>query len=108
MMQAPRYFGSLPMAVVIHLTYERDIPESHVMMMHCCSTTNYDNKNVQLKFFEAAKNALARMEGKFSGSAIEELRRCVDPASPRYPGLGVVKKISMKHHLELMNHILSR
>lgn len=100
--------GSLPMAVVIHLTYERAIPESIVMVMHCCSTTNYDNKNVQLKFFEAAQNALARIEGKFSGSAIEELRRCVDLASPRYPGLGVVKKISMKHHLELMNHILSR
>ena len=100
--------GSLPMAVVIHLTYERVHPETHVMMMHCCSTTNYDNKNVQLKFFEAAQNALARIEGLFSGSAIEELRRCVDPASPKYPGLGVVKKISMKHHLELMNHILSR
>lgn len=100
--------GSLPMAVVIHLTYERALPETLVMMMHCCSTTNYDNKNVQLKFFEAAQDALARIEGKFSGSAIEELRRYIDPTSPKYPGLGVVKKISMKHHLELMNHILSR
>ena len=100
--------GSLPVAVVIHLTYERSEPDAQVMMMHCCSESNYDNKNVQQKFFEAAREAIRRMEGKYSGAAMEELRSCINQQSPRYPGLGVVKKISMKHHLELMNHILSR
>jgi hypothetical protein len=88
--------GSTPRAVVIHLTYLNK--ENHIWIRHFTSTTNDSIANVQGKFAEAAEKAVTYCRtNNLSNSALEELFRHYD--EQHYPGLGTVKKISMKNHL---------
>lgn len=95
--------GAAPYAVVIHLTYQKENKE--VWMKHFTSVTNSDKSNIQGKFAEAAKKAVAFLDtNNIHNFATEELRNYYN--SGLYPGLGMVKKISIKNHLELMNYLL--
>ncbi|MFZ4798307.1 MAG: sce7725 family protein [Bacteroidia bacterium] len=97
--------GSLPYAVAIHLTYAK--PNNEVWIKHFTSITNDDQSNIQRKFAEAAKKAVLFIENKnISNSAVNELREYYNDGEGTYPGLGVVKKISIKNHLELINDLL--
>ena len=100
--------GSLPYAVAIHLTYH--IPgQRMVYIHHFVSDTNFDQSNIQGKFAEAARKAIAFFQQNslyFHSSSLDELEGYVNER--RYPGLGVIKKISIKHHLQLINHILEK
>ncbi len=88
--------GSTPRAVVIHLTYLNQ--ENHIWIRHFTSTTNDSIANVQGKFSEAAEKAVTYCRANnLSNSALDELFRHYD--EQHYPGLGTVKKISMKNHL---------
>ena len=96
--------GRLPYAVAIHLTYEKNHDE--VWVRHFVSITNDDNTNIQGKFGEAAKKAVHFFERiPYSNNSIAELTGYY--RNEQYPGLGVLKKISIKNHLELMNSILA-
>ncbi len=88
--------GSTPRAVVIHLTYLND--QDEIWIRHFTSDTNDSIANVQGKFAEAAAKAVnyCRANG-LSNSALEELFDHFD--EQHYPGLGTVKKISMKNHI---------
>lgn len=88
--------GSTPRAVVIHLTYLHD--QNEIWIRHFTSDTNDSIANVQGKFAEAAMKAVnfCRRNG-LSNSALEELFNHFD--EQHYPGLGTVKKISMKNHI---------
>lgn len=88
--------GSMPRAVAIHLTYLNE--QNQIWIRHFTSTTNDSIANVQGKFAEAAKKAVnfCREYG-YTNSALEELFRHYD--EKHYPGLGTVKKLSMKNHL---------
>lgn len=97
--------GALPYAVAIHLTYHVEEQEM-VYIHHFVSDTNYDQSNIQGKFAEAASKAIEFFHQHttyFRGSALDELEDYVNCG--KYPGLGVIKKISIKHHLQLINHI---
>jgi len=95
--------GAVPYAVAIHLTYQKDNKE--IWIKHFASVTNDDQSNIQGKFAQAAEKAVAFLNAKNIHSfASEELRRYYN--GRLYPGLGMVKKISIKNHLELMNDIL--
>ena len=97
--------GRLPYAVAIHLTYEKNSDE--IWVRHFVSDTNDDNTNIQGKFGEAAEKAVEFFERiPFSNDSIAELTGYY--RNGQYPGLGVLKKISIKNHLELMNTILTR
>ena len=100
--------GSLPYAVAIHLTYH--IPgQRMVYIHHFVSDTNFDQSNIQGKFAEAARKAIDFFQQNplyFHSSSLDELEEYVNER--RYPGLGVIKKISIKHHLQLINHILEK
>lgn len=88
--------GSAPRAVVIHLTYLKT-PEQ-IWIRHFTSVTNDSIANVQGKFKEAAAKAVRFcQQQQLSNSAIDELTRYFN--EERYPGLGTVKKISIKNHL---------
>ncbi len=88
--------GSTPRAVVIHLTYLNG--GGQVWIRHFTSVTNDSISNVQGKFAEAAKKAVAYCRQKgLNNSAISELIYYFD--NEHYPGLGTVKKISIKNHL---------
>ncbi|HCY77488.1 MAG TPA: hypothetical protein DHV28_16350 [Ignavibacteriales bacterium] len=95
--------GRLPYAVAIHLTYEKN--EEEIWVRHFVSDTNDDNTNIQGKFGEAAEKAVAFFQKiGYSNSAIDELKRYY--RDEQYPGLGILKKISIKNHLELINSTL--
>ena len=88
--------GSTPRAVVIHLTSLNK--QGQIWIRHFTSDTNDSIANVQGKFAEAAAKAVnyCRANG-LSNSALEELFDHFD--EQHYPGLGTVKKISMKNHI---------
>jgi hypothetical protein len=95
--------GAAPYAVAIHLTYKKENEE--IWIKHFTSNTNDDQSNIQGKFAEAAEKAVKFLDLKnIHTSASEELRSYFHGIN--YPGLGMVKKISIKNHLELINEIL--
>lgn len=97
--------GSTPRAVVIHLTYLNLKEENQIWVRHFTSETNDSIANVQGKFAEAARKAIQFCdEYPLENSAIEELRIYFNEA--RYPGLGTVKKISIKNHLLVVSNFL--
>lgn len=95
--------GMLPYAIAIHLTYKRE--QNEVYIKHFVSDTNFDQSNVQKKFFEAASKVKAFFENMERTSAIDDLIRLVD--DNKYPGLGVIKKLSIRSHIELINSLLN-
>ena len=65
-------------------------------------------KNVAGKFHDALKKLITDIDQqKFSyypTSALKDFRFYHD--KPHYPGLGINKQISIKHHIETINHFL--
>jgi len=98
--------GSTPRAVVIHLTYLNQDAENQIWIRHFTSETNDSIANVQGKFAEAAHKAINFCDAlPLNNSAIDELRVYYNEG--RYPGLGTVKKISLKNHLLVIIDFLS-
>jgi hypothetical protein len=96
--------GSTPRAVVIHLTYLNETQE--IWIRHFTSDTNDSIANIQGKFAEAATKAVTYCRANhLSNSAIEELASFLTDS--HYPGLGTVKKISIKNHLLIVGQYLS-
>ena len=95
--------GMLPYAFAIHMTYEKNQDEIYVR--HFVSDTNDDQSNIQRKFFEAATKLKYFFTDRTKTTAINELIKLLD--DEKYPGLGVIKKLSIKNHIELMNSILT-
>lgn len=97
--------GSTPRAVVIHLTYINEGEENQIWIRHFTSNTNDSIANVQGKFAEAAQKAIAFCVAEgLSNSAIIELATYFNEG--KYPGLGTVKKISIKNHLHIVTEYL--
>ncbi|PJJ10231.1 hypothetical protein CLU83_3630 [Flavobacterium sp. 1] len=95
--------GSTPRAVVIHLTYING--QSQIMIRHFTSESNDSIANIQGKFAEAAQKAVEYCRlNHLTNSAIQELENYFD--EQHYPGLGTVKKISIKNHLLIVSHYL--
>lgn len=95
--------GSTPRAVVIHLTYLNG--ENQIWIRHFTSETNDSISNIQGKFAEAAAKAVAYCRQRdLNNSAISELVSYYD--NEHYPGLGTVKKISIKNHLLVISQFL--
>lgn len=97
--------GMLPYAIAIHLTYKKT--EEEIYVHHFVSENNYDQSNIKGKFHEAAQ----KIEPFYNGcdivhtSAVDELIE-KSKSDDGYPGLGYLKKLSVKNHLELINRIL--
>lgn len=99
--------GGPAYTIAIHLTYKDD--DTNVWIKHFLSDSNQDDPaNPAGKFGEAVKkasdwiNAIGYNSAPFSGCI--EFNRL--NSSKSYPGLGVAKKISMMHHIELMTTII--
>ena len=97
--------GTLPKVVVIHLTYQKS--EDNIYIKHFCSDTNQEDKsNIQGKFAEAARKAISFFDSiNYNSPALDNLRKNLSNGT--FPGLGVLKKISILHHLYLLQTILS-
>ncbi len=95
--------GSTPRAIVIHLTYMNQ--QNQIMIRHFTSESNDSIANIQGKFAEAAQKAVSYCRlNNLTNSAIIELENYFD--EQHYPGLGTVKKISIKNHLLILSHYL--
>lgn len=98
--------GSTPRAVVIHLTYINAELENQIWIRHFTSNDVDSIANVQGKFAQAAQKAIQFCESiNLINSATTELRTYFEES--RYPGLGTVKKISIKNHLLIISDFLN-
>lgn len=96
--------GSSPRAVVIHLTY----PEPRgIWIRHFSSDSNEDTADPAGKFGEALAKLVTFADSvDLNNPAIDAFRRYA--ADGAYPGLGMVKKLSIQNHLYVMEEALNR
>lgn len=96
--------GMLPKALAMHFTY---LKNQEIWIRHFVSDSNEDNSNIQGKFGEAANKVIGFFQGiSYTNQAIKELTNYYSES--QYPGLGVLKKLAIKSHLELINSILTK
>lgn len=97
--------GFSPRAVAIHIVYLSD--ENELRIHHFVSDSNYDIADVAGKFYEAVTKLLDwynKCQGRQRTNALLTL---IDYAQKGYyPGLPTIKKLSIMHHLELINKYL--
>ena len=93
--------GSTPTAIAIHMTYLKQ--NDYIWVRHFVSDAQYDNSNIRQKFLDAVSK-VAVFYGKVNMTpAAQELIDSKD----HFPGLGVLKKLTMRNHMELINNLLS-
>lgn len=97
--------GMLPKALAIHFTYQKN--EDQLYVHHFVSDSNESRSDIQGKFREAARKVEPFFADKKHTSAIDETIERAN-ASDGYPGLGYLKKLSIKNHLELVHSILNK
>lgn len=90
--------GVLPQVVAIHLTYQKNDDEIYVH--HFLSDTKNGSDDIRSEFEEAKGKIMPFFDGKPTTIAIRQL------VVGGYPGLGAIKKFSIKNHFELINRIL--
>lgn len=96
--------GMLPKAVVIHLTY-CDPGQEEIRIRHFVSDTNDDTLDVAGKFYEALTKLLDFAdEFQFDSMAIRAFRDLHNRGA--FPGLGSAKKLSIMHHIELVQGLI--
>jgi len=92
--------GMLPYAVAIHLTY-KDEEGENIRIRHFLSDNNEDISDTAGKFGEALSKLVAFIDQQeIHTIASEQFRQYHERGA--YPGLGVLKKLSIMHHIELI------
>jgi len=95
--------GFAPYAVAIHLTYEET--DGTIWVAHFVSDSNADNKNIPGKFGEALNKLIPFINARgLNTMACAEFRKL--HAAGNYCGLGELKKLSVMHHIQLVQEIL--
>jgi hypothetical protein len=96
--------GGPAYAVAIHLTFIDPDKDDVMYVYHFVSTTNDTPTDPAGKFAQALKKLIDKLDAgdsKLSDTqAIQEFRDL--HAKGHFPGLGYVKKLSMKHHIETL------
>ncbi|RYF23877.1 MAG: hypothetical protein EOO42_06495 [Flavobacteriales bacterium] len=96
--------GMLPYAVVIHLTYH-DAGSGDIRIKHFVSNNNLDASDTAGKFGEALEKLIAFVDTHgINTIAVRQFRDY--HARGAFPGLGVIKKLSIMHHIELVQSLL--
>lgn len=100
--------GGPAYAVAIHLTFIDPDKDDVMYVYHFISTTNHTPTDPAGKFSQAVKKLIEKIDSGnsniFESSAIKEFREL--HIKEHFPGLGVVKKLSMKHHIETLANYL--
>lgn len=95
--------GFAPYAVAIHIVYFDESQELRVH--HFVSEDNEDISDPAGKFYQAVRQLVEwNKTQKLDTIAIQTFEKICEEQS--YPGLGVVKKLSLMHHLELVGRYL--
>lgn len=96
--------GFLPYAVAIHLTYQHQV-DKKVWIAHFVSDSNDDYSDPAGKFGEALQKLIDFAdEQALNTYAVRAFRKIYDGNT--YPGLGVIKKLSILNHIELTQSLL--
>ena len=90
--------GVLPQVVAIHMTYLKS--DKVVNVHHFLSDSRNGSNNIREEFKEANDKIPPFYEDKPSTLAVRQI------SGMGYPGLGAIKKFSVKNHFELMSRIL--
>ncbi|MBD3275971.1 MAG: sce7725 family protein [Candidatus Marinimicrobia bacterium] len=95
--------GFAPYAVAIHLTFFKE--DDSCWVKHFVSDSNQDQSDIGGKYMEAMEKLIGWADENSQlitpTSAFEELRDLYN--QEHYPGLGYLKKLSIKHHIEMIN-----
>lgn len=91
--------GILPPCVAIHMTYKKNQDEIYVH--HFLSDSRNGSNDIRGEFMEANRKILPFFADKPRTKAIDQITKS------EYPGLGAIKKFSIKNHLELISRILN-
>ncbi len=97
--------GMMPYALAIHLTYQKN--DEQLYVHHFVSDSNNSPTDIRGKFMEAAAKILPFYDSNDlprTDSVEEIIQKCKEQDG--YPGLGYLKKLSVKNHLELIQKIL--
>jgi hypothetical protein len=101
--------GGPAYAVAIHLTFVDPDKDGAMYIYHFVSTTKDTPTDPAGKFGEALKKLILKLDSGtsklFETTAIKEFREL--HAKGHFPGLGYVKKLSMKHHIETISNYFS-
>lgn len=96
--------GMLPKAVVIHLTY-KDPGQDEIRIHHFVSDNNDDTLDIAGKFYQAVTKLVGFADQLTLDSlAIRAFRDL--HVRQAFPGLGSVKKLSIMHHIELIQGLI--
>lgn len=96
--------GMLPYAVSIHLTY-REQTSGEIWIRHFTSDSNDDYSDTPGKFGEALDKLIDFIDAEgLNTLACEQFRDYHSRGA--FPGLGVVKKLSIMHHIELIQDLI--
>lgn len=96
--------GSLPRTVAIHLTY-LDGYDNAVYIRHFCSDSNDSTADTAGKFSEAVGKLLGFTDERgIQNPSIDAFRKY--HFSGNFPGLGMLKKLSIQNHLYVMARAL--
>ena len=96
--------GMLPYAVVIHLTY-KDQHSDDIRIKHFLSDSNQDASDTAGKFGEALDKLIAFIDSVgINTIAANQFRDYHGRGA--FPGLGVIKKLSIMHHIELVQSLI--
>lgn len=101
--------GFAPYAVAIHIVYPTD-PFANVgkplRIHHFVSDSNQDISDPANKFYEALSKLIEwNLTKGLCTLAIEKFNEMYDNQS--YPGLGVIKRLSIMHHIEIVDQLLN-
>ncbi|VVS99500.1 sce7725 family protein [Hoeflea sp. EC-HK425] len=100
--------GGPAYAVAIHLTFIDPDKDDVMYIHHFVSTTKDTPTDPAGKFAQALAKLIAKLESGSSHiletDAIKEFRGL--HAKGHFPGLGYIKKLSMKHHIETLAYYL--
>lgn len=98
--------GFAPRAIAIHIVYFDS--DDRLRIKHFVSDTNNDTSNPAGKFAEALRKLVdwaSGIEEKNQSTGLNSFIELYNQS--QYSGLGIVKKLSIMHHLEIMNRYLS-
>ena len=98
--------GFAPYAAAIHLVYFADADKLRIR--HFVSDSVEDNQDTPGKFFEAVHKLAEWVADTNSEMTIGLKTLLKHHKEGTYQGLGVVKKLSIMHHLELMSAYMER
>jgi len=69
--------------------------------------TTLRNVDTAGKFFEALQKAIAFIKSRQNWRMTEGCKEFLAMSDANFQGLGFVKKVSMKHHMQLLDGVLS-